>query len=422
MDKKRIIYITIFIIVCILLGLAIYFVFFKKISNNNNTGTSNNTSTNTDSTSFPNNNNGNNTSGNVTNNSNTGGNTTPTNNNLSNTINNNNLDTRFNTTQEKPLVNKITSLESTNITPTSDGGLKFYNKQDGKFYKVGANGLISPLGDQVFYNVSKVSWAPNGNDAIIEYPDGANTYYNFDSKKQITLPTHWEDFSFSADGSEIAAKSIGLDPSNRWLITSDTKGQNVKLIESMGNNADKVIVDWSPNRQILALSATGDALGADQQQILPIGLNQENYKGLVVQGRGLETEWSPDGSKLLHSVYSNASDYKPELWIVDATPDTMGNNRKPLGINTWASKCTVVDNRFVYCGVPTSMETGTGFTPQISDVIADDIYKIDMQTGVKTVIPTDGFHTVDSMYTSTDGTKLYFTDKNNNGIFEIPIK
>lgn len=172
----------------------------------------------------------------------------------------------------------------------------------------------------------------------------------------------------------------------------------------------------------MALSATGDPLGADQQQILPIGLNQENYKGLVVEGRGLEIEWSPDGSKLLHSVYNNASDYKPELWIVDATPDTMGNNRKPLGVNTWASKCTMADNRFVYCGVPTSMETGTGFTPEISDVVSDDIYKIDMQTGIKTVVPTDGFHTIDSMYTSEDGTTLYFTDKNDSGIFEIPIK
>ncbi|OIO20520.1 MAG: hypothetical protein AUJ23_00165 [Candidatus Magasanikbacteria bacterium CG1_02_32_51] len=420
MDKKRIIYITIFIIVCILLGYAIYFVFFKKASTKNIP--SQNTTTSTNNSAFPNANNGQNTSGNVNNTNNVNNTLTTNNKNISNTANTN-PNSRFDTTQEKPLVNKITDIQTLSVAPaTSGNGLRFYNTQDGKFYQISASGVVTPLSDQVFFNVSSVTWSPKNNESIIEYPDGANTYYNFSTKQQITLPTHWQDFSFSIDGSQIAAKSLGLDPSNRWLITSDPQGKNINLIEPMGDNFNKVIVDWSPNRQVVALSATGDPLGSEQQQILPIGLNQENYKGLVVEGRGLEIAWSKDGSKLLHSAYNGASDYKPALWVVDATPDTMGNNRKQLGLNTWASKCTMADNRFVYCGVPTTMETGVGFTPELSDFISDDIYKIDIQTGIKTIIPTDDYHTIESMYVSADGTTLYFTDTNSSGIFDIPIK
>ena len=398
--------------------MAIYFVFFKKnpatnIPNTDGIGT------NGDTTTFPDSNTGQNVTNNTSNNTN--GNTDNTGNNIGNVVNNN-LDNRFNTTQSKNLINKITNLESSNISAGSGNLAQFYNQQDGKFYKISPDGTIVPLTDQVFFNVSNVTWAQNNNESIIEYPDGANIYYNFTTKEQVTLPTHWEDFSFSVDGSQIAAKSIGLDPNNRWLVTSDPKGQNVTLIEPMGNNADKVIVDWSPNRQVVALSATGDPLGSERQQILPVGLNQENYKGLIVEGQGLQIEWSEDGSKLLHSVYNGSSDYKPELWVVDATPDTMGENRKPLGVNTWASKCAMADNRFVYCGVPTTMESGAGFTPEISNYVADEIYKIDVQTGIKTIIPSDGFHTIETMTLSEDGSTLYFTDVNDTGIFELEIK
>ena len=62
---------------------------------------------------------------------------------------------------------------------------------------------------------------------------------------------------------------------------------------------------------------------------------------------------------------------------MDATPDTIGQNRKPLNVNTWADKCVAADERFVYCGVPDSLETGTGFAPQLADYVRDDLFKID---------------------------------------------
>lgn len=316
---------------------------------------------------------------------------------------------------------KIVTTNIAEVTASRSGGVQFYNETDGKFYRVGADGEPTPLSDDVFYNVQDVTWSPEQTSSVIEYPDGSNIYYNFASKEQVTLPKHWEDFSFSPQGDKLAAKSVGLDPNNRWLVVADPNGANVRAVEALGNNADKVTVDWSPNKQVVALSRTGEALGADRQQILLVGLNGENFPGLVVEGRDMRSQWSPEGKRLLYSVYSGRNDFKPELWITDAEGQNIGANRKVLGLDTWAEKCTFANERYVYCGVPTSLERGAGFAPDIANNIPDNIFQIDLQTGLKTQLPLDQGHVVNNIFVGDNGDTLYFTDKTQPGIFKVAL-
>lgn len=301
------------------------------------------------------------------------------------------------------------------------GTTKFYNQTDGKFYRVGKDGNVQGLSNEVFYDVQNVTWSPTQNESVIEYPDGANIYYNFDTKKQITLPKHWQDFSFSSLGDKIAAKSIGLSPENRWLISADPQGKNITAIEPLGNNADKVTVNWSPNKQIVATSLTGEALGADRQEVLFIGQHHENFKSIIVEGRGFESQWSPQGGKLLYSVYSARSNFNPELWIVNTEGEKIGTGRKMLNLNTWSTKCAFADEKFAYCAVPSNLGTGTGFAPGLADNIQDKIYKIDIESGLKSELKLDEFHVISSIYVGDGGKTLYFTDKNQIGLFSLPL-
>lgn len=302
-----------------------------------------------------------------------------------------------------------------------NGNASFYNNTDGKFYRVGRDGRITLLSDQVFYNVEHVTWSPVSDESIIEYPDGSNIYYNFQTRTQVTLPKHWEEFSFSAQGNQIAAKSIGFSPENRWLVAANPDGTGVKLVNALGENADKVTVDWSPSNHIVAMSRTGEPLGGDREEVLFVGLNGENFKSTIVEGRGLESRWSPDGNKLLYSVYSARNDYKPELWMVNAEGDDIGSGRRLLSVETWASKCAFGDARTVYCGVPTELPTGAGFAPALADTVPDRLLRIDTQTGARTEIPFVGSHTVDTVSVSLDGKTLYFTDKTQTGIFQVAL-
>lgn len=316
---------------------------------------------------------------------------------------------------------QIISSQVSNVATSPGGLVRYYDNRDGKFYQISNNGTLTELSDQVFFQASNVVWSPVNEQAIIEYPDGANILYNFSTKSQVTLPAHWQEFSFSPQGDQIVAKSITLAPENRWLITTDASGKNVTFVEPMGTNADKVIVDWSPNKQIVALSKTGRSLGADREEILLVGQYGENFKSLVVEGRGIVSEWSPTGDKLLYSVYSSANDYKPSLWIVDAAGDAIGNNRTALNVETWADKCSFQDDRFVYCGVPISLQTGAGFAPETANTTNDVIYKIDTKTGIKTEIQTTQNYIVDSITVSEDGSTLFVTDKLTPGLFAVPL-
>lgn len=410
MDKKRILFIFLFIGTTIGFGVALYLVFFapKETGVLPNTG-QNTTITPNNPTTFPQ-------ASQADGRTQAGANnTTPPGSNE--------------TTQQNPQIpingsdrtrSQVTSAPVLGVSVGTGGDLRFYNKEDGKFYEQ-KNGELTPMSDTVFFNAQSVTWSQTQDVAVIEYPDGSNIAYNFNTKKQTTLPKHWEEFSFNPISSDIAAKSITIAPENRYLVTSDASGKNISYVAALGENGNKVSVDWAPHQQILGFSKTGSPLGANRQEIIPVSPYNENLPALVVEGRGFVSEWSKTGAKLLYSVYSNQTDYKPELWVVNGETATLGDDRRALRINTWPKKCTFADDRFVYCGVPNSLPTGAGYAPSIADNTPDTLYKIDTETGIKTEIETPDTYTVESLTISPDGQTLYITDTQSSGIYSIPI-
>ncbi len=322
--------------------------------------------------------------------------------------------------QPRP-VTQITSDNSSFTSIQTNGELRYHNVNDGKFYKIKTDGSVATLSDQVFYNVQNVTWAKNQDKAVLEYPDGSKTIYNFQSNKQVSLPKHWEDFTFSPDSGEVAAKSIGLATENRWLVTAKDDGTGTQLIEPLGENADKVTMDWSPSRQVVGFSQTGQPQGAERREVLFVGLNHENFRSIVVEGLDFKPAWSPTGQKLLYSIDSPRNDFKPELWVVNAYGDSIGTGRQYLELNTWADKCAFSDDTTLYCAVPKDLPTGAGMRPETANDTTDDLYKIDLKTGTKVNVALDKNYTIDSISFDTSHNKLYFVDHFQPGIFQVNI-
>lgn len=316
----------------------------------------------------------------------------------------------------------ISENNSIGLGLSTDGkSLQYYNKNNGKFYKIDENGDALELSSKVFHNAENITWSPVEEKAIIEYPDGSNIIYDFENEKQVSLPKHWEKFEFSKTGKDIVAKSIGLDPHNRWLVLSNNSGTQSQKLEMVGQNADSIISSWSPNNQVVAMRTEG--IDFDRQTVYFIGKNNENFKSMVVHGRGFQPLWSNNGEKLLYSVYSSDSDMKPSLWMVDASGNNIGNNRKKLNIETWAEKCTYSDFGNIYCAVPEKLERGAGLIPELAENTIDNIYKIDPLTGSKKMIaiPDENFN-ISEIIISSDEKYLYFKNTKDEAIRKINLK
>jgi hypothetical protein len=311
-------------------------------------------------------------------------------------------------------ITSFSTLESDNTTGlnfASNGqDMNYLDKNTGIFYTLKPNGEKLKLSDMNFTNVSNVVWSPNSQKAVIEYADGSKIIYDFTQKKYITLPSQWKDFSFSLDGKQIAFKDMKLDPEDRYISVADTNGGNYIQIERIGSKDADVYVDWSPNNSYVALYR--ESIDSDRSEVYPIGLNGENFTSFRIEGRDPRFEYSPSGNSLLYSAYNINSDYKPTLWIVSTNPSTLGTGRDKIQLDTWADKCSFASDTIVYCAVPKNLDTGAGFRPDLADSTSDQFYKIDLTTNTKQIIAQPLYPTtVNNLIVSPDGKSLIWTEK-----------
>lgn len=321
-------------------------------------------------------------------------------------------------TQANELLNETPSFS----TLSSDGNLIYFSQANKKFYQLTPDGQTKDYNDKIFYQVSNVTWSPDAQKAILEYPDGAKIIYDFQTGEQISLPKHWQDFSFSPDSEQFIFKNLALDPENRFLAIASADGSQTKIVEAIGGIENQIQAAWSPNNQVVATLAKTTGFG--RSDVYFIGQNQENFKLMTVEGWGFEGKWSPNGKKMIYSVYNAANNYQPELWLSDAAPDQAGNNRLSLGLNTWSNKCAFADESKLYCAVPLNLPYGAGLEPNAAEYneITDQIYEINLTTGSHSLLAIpEGEHAIERLIKPENLNQLWFVDSNSQKIYKINL-
>lgn len=309
---------------------------------------------------------------------------------------------------------KTTELTTAAVGATTLAGdgdrLQYYDPNDGRFYRIDEDGAVQKISDTKFPAAESIAWDAKGEKAVLEFPDGSNIIYDVTRGTQVTLPAHWEDLTFTPSSGQVVGKSIGTDPRNRSLVVSNADGSQVKAVQDLGNNADKVRVAPAPHEQIVAFSDTGPSQsGLGRRLWIPIGQNKENFKGLIVEGLGFEPKWSPRGDTLLYSATNLSGDGKPQLWLVDGGTNTLGDNRRRVSLNTWADKCSFTDESVVYCAVPRDLPANAGLQRELAQGLADDVYRVDLTSGRTRFVGTaDSRASMQNLRVSSDERLLYF--------------
>lgn len=299
------------------------------------------------------------------------------------------------------------------VRPTGrvQGGVAYYDPADGRFYSIRNNGSPEALSDTRFPNAQNITFAPSGSAVAVEFPDGSNVLYDFTAQRQTTIPSHWEDFSFTGDGAAVAAKSIGNDPSNRSLVVTATDGSSTQVIAALGNNQDKVDVNISGDGGVVAFSRTGgEGSTFGQRDIYLIAPDGEASGVLVVNGTNFHALWSPNSAHLLYSVADAGDDYRASLWYADRLGDRAGEPRRRLSVKTTVDKCVFADDTTVYCAVPRTMPAGGGAGGSLLRG-PDQLYRINVTTGTATLAAIPVFATaMRNLAIDESGSSIYFLD------------
>ncbi len=300
------------------------------------------------------------------------------------------------------------------MSVNASGGFNYYNSDDGKFYRLSAQGGERvAITDEAFRGADNVTWSDNGERVVLEFPDGANIFYDLNTKERATLPRAARTFDFSPTGSQVAYQYIGPGVDDRWIVVSEANGQGQTLVQPLGNEAQNVQVAWSPNNEVIAtFRQSTSPLG---EEVFFIGFNNENFLSLQTNGLGFQGKWSPRGEQMLYSVYSQNTDYKPALHISLARGENIGAGNRSLRLNTWPEKCAFAGETELYCAVPQSLELGSGLYPELAANTSDTIYKIDLTTNISTPVASleaEDFSSfsVNNLTVAPAGDALYFTD------------
>lgn len=327
-------------------------------------------------------------------------------------------------------VTPVTTTPASGLTVNPDGGnLQYYDRETGMFYSLNPDGTTkTPLSDAVYKDVQNITWAPNGKQAILGFPDGAKILYDFTNKRQTTMPSELDDFSFAPQSDQIASKYLdNRDPENQWLVVSKPDGTQPQTAEHLGANADKVTVSWSPNNQIIGMYAKGS--GTDQTDLVFLGANDENFPSVTVYGRGFIPSWGPDGRSLLYSIYSPLTSDNPHLYLMNGSPDNLGSNNLDLNLDTRADKCTFSSSGYsIYCAVPYYLNAGSGPQPELSADIPDRIYRIDIRSGTTSLIalPVDDKkamrYSATNLQVTSDESALFFTDATTGTVQRVQLR
>lgn len=298
------------------------------------------------------------------------------------------------------------------VSPTAtSSGVAYYDPADGRFYTINTDGDVTRLGDVQFPNAEDVVFSTSADQVAIEFPDGSNVIYDFQTANQVTLPSHWEEFAFSGDGSSVVSKSIGTDESNRALVVSSTDGSQTTVIAALGDNDDLVDVSVSPNGTVLGFSHTGGGRSSfGENNIYLLGPDGEATGVLFVNGSNFSNIWSPDGTNLIYSVADGGDNYKPSLWYADARGDRAGESRIKIDLKTVSSKCVFALESVAYCSAQEDVPTGSGNIPSLL-LGPDNLYKINLSSGNVTLIAEPENETVmNNLSISDDGANLFYTD------------
>lgn len=310
-----------------------------------------------------------------------------------------------------------TTSSSTPTTPDTD--IRFIDRSSGNIYSYVVHArTLTRRSNKTLPGIQEASWAPSGSMAYVRF-----------------LTTN------ATNGEHIATYALPLDGNNGYFLEQDlsearissTTGLFTLLTSTSGSVGTIAKADGSSPRTLftsllssLIVYPAGNTYfahtkAASETDGYGFQIVGNSFSRILGPLRGLTLLPSPSGKSLLYSYVSGGAVHLAVINIASHTATAL-----PLA--TLTEKCAWADENTVYCGVPTSLNTGN--LPddwyQGATSFADRIWRIDMTARVATLVvdPTQvAKASIDAVSLTIDAKKdvLVFMDKKTGSLWAYDL-
>ncbi|TSC53323.1 MAG: Uncharacterized protein LiPW39_335 [Parcubacteria group bacterium LiPW_39] len=288
----------------------------------------------------------------------------------------------------QPVVLKIKPISKEKVmAPTigEDGKtVKYYSRLNSQVWESGFDGSgLKKISSVALTNLIKILWSPDKekvigifseNDKIKKY------FYDYTSNQSALLNERIGYIAWSPDSKKIAYQFTDASGEQSNISLANPDGTGWKNI--FKTRLDNLIVEWPSAEKI---SLRQPVSGLAQGILYAVNSQSGDFSKILSDIFGLNIRWSPKADKILYSSTDNRG-RNPQINLTDER----GANFKDLKMSGLVDKCVwSYDDRTVYCALPQEISANATWPDDYYKglvILADDFYKINLETNEKTKI------------------------------------
>jgi len=233
------------------------------------------------------------------------------------------------------------------INKTQDKAL-FYKKDGGSLYSADFSAVQQKISNITIVGLTEAISSPARDRSGVFYIDNdtIKSFLHIGTSTVVSLPRDIKSFTWSPDGKQYAYL-LPLTDQQVTMYIADASGKTTK--EVFNTPILDAQIQWiAPDKIAFQTAPSAAAPG----YVFIYSIKAGTFRRFLGPIYGLTTLWSPDTN---HVLITSAQTHGITFSVYDA----LGNTLPPLEFITLPEKCTWLDNKEFYCGVPQQFPGGT---------------------------------------------------------------
>lgn len=299
--------------------------------------------------------------------------------------------------------------------------VKYYSRENGNLFESDFDGdAVKKISSVSLKNIIKIIWSPDKNRVVGVFSQENKVkkyFYDYTTNQTAQLNQNIGYVSWSRDSRQIIYQFTDKQTDKNTISVANPDGASWKDV--LKTRLDDLIIEW-PAKNKVSLQTKPSGLSGGLLAVFDPALG--DFKTIISDSFGLSAKWSPIADKFIYSSTS-AGGKNPKISLADANGQRIGSWFE----NGLADKCVwSSDNKTIFCALPQEISQSAVWPDDYYKglvVLADDFYKINLETGARTKIAPQlrdaaGYDAQD-LFLSPQEDRLFFVNKKDGLLYGL---